>query len=89
MRRQSKSSKKSPPACPPSHKQNYVYLSGFVLIPDDVLPLLQRCVALDYEYDTKTNKRMWKIHKSQTLTVEFWDHEKVNALRVAEKLEDA
>lgn len=89
MRRRKPASKKSPSACPPSVKQptNYVYLSGFVLLPDDVLPYLSDAVRLDYDYVTQSTERVWKIHKERSINVEFWSAEKVNALRVAEKLD--
>jgi hypothetical protein len=58
-----------------------------VLLPDDVLHLLSEAVLLDYDY--VDSKRQWKIHKSQSVSVEFWGADKVNAMRVAEKLEAA
>lgn len=87
MRRRSPASKKSPNVCPPSAKQptNYVYLSGFVLIPDDVLPMLAEAVVLDYDY--VDNKRLWILNKTQALNIEFWGADKVNAMRVANQLE--
>lgn len=85
MRRRKTSSKKSPSEWQPSRNTNYVYLSGFVLLPDDVLPLLSHAVSLDYDY--VDSKRQWKIKESQAVNVEFWDHDKVNAMRVAQKLE--
>lgn len=54
-------------------------------MPDDVLHLLSEAVILDYDY--KDSKREWKLHKSQTVSVEFWNADKVNALRVAQMLE--
>lgn len=89
MRRRKPASKKSPSECLPSPKQptNYVYLSGFILLPDEVLSMLPDIVLLDYDY--QSGGKQWKLHKSQTLNVEFWSAEKVNALRVAQKLEAA
>lgn len=87
MRRRKPASKKSPSAWQPSAKQptNYVYLSGFVLLPDEVLSLLPEAVLLDYDY--VDSKRLWKLHKTQSVSVEFWGADKVNALRVAQELE--
>ena len=87
VRRRKPSSKKSPSEWQPSAKQpdNYVYLSGFVLLPDEVLPLLSHAVKLDYDY--VGSDRDWKLHKQQSINVEFWSAKRVNALRIAEKLE--
>lgn len=89
MKRRKPSSKPSQPACLPSPKKNtnYVYVSGFVLLPDDVLHMLSEAVILDYDY--KDSKREWKLHKSQSVSVEFWGADKVNAMRVAQMLEAA
>lgn len=62
-----------------------MYVSGFVLLPDEVLGLLSEAVILDYDY--VDSKKQWKLHKSQSVGVEFWGADKVNALRVAQMLE--
>lgn len=62
-----------------------MYLSGFVLLPDDVLPMLADAVTLDYDYTD--GKRIWKLHKTQSVSVEFWGADRINAMRVAETLE--
>jgi hypothetical protein len=62
-----------------------VYLSGYVLLPDSVLPLLREAVVIDYDY--KDSQRHWRLKESQTLNLEFWSTEKINAMRVAELLE--
>lgn len=87
MRRRKPASKKSPSEWQPSAKQpdNYVYLAGFVLLPDDVLPYLPNAVRLDYDY--VNGGKSWKINKEASINVEFWSAEKVNALRIAQKLE--
>jgi hypothetical protein len=85
VRRRSSASKKSPSEWQPSAKTNYVQLSGFVLLPDDVLPMLANAVVLDYDW--ADDKRNWKLHKSQSVNLEFWHHDRINALRVVQKLE--
>lgn len=85
VRRRKPSSKKSPSECRPSVPSSYVQLGGYVLLPDDVLPLLADAIKLDYDY--VDGKRLWHVAKDHAVSVEFWSHERLNALRVAEKLE--
>ena len=61
---------------------------GYTLIPVEHLAAVAEWVRVDYDYDSKTSTRNWKLANDNTFNVELVSQEWLTALQVANKLEN-
>lgn len=79
-------SKRSQPEWQPSTNEGYVYLQGYVLIPNGLMTLIsEHGVRIDYDY--KDGTKHWKLHDNPKISAEHWSHGQVIALKILNKLE--